>query len=866
MRLLSLLAVGFTAVAIVSCSPGEKERIRRADALEGEGWEAAGRKEYSRAIDRLRRSLDENNSLDRKGRVAGIALGLAKLHLMLARSGEAASYAQQAIEAYSAIADRRGQIDAVKLLGDSWLLEGSVARAKNEYNNILTLAGLFRSSGGRDTISAHIDLGKSCLREGSWSEAVRHLAAAWNGAGRDSGAVMAGRWYADALFLSGDPLGADKVLRQSTKASIDAADTVNAVRTALSLVRSDLLRGNSVDGQADMEFVKRLIAAVPGDAMLQVDALLMEGEAAWNPALFDEAAGAARRGGSMFALAAITAIKADYAAARRWGQGDGLAPLSSADSIFRAYDFPLGQAVTWYERGRVLEQSGDKAAALEAYSRAAAIADSVPLPSLPILSLDPSLRARILRWPRIDWYDPIVRLSAQLRQADAALDAAEKRISRQLAARMRFVNFVFKDDSLTTLVKRALSLGARIEMLRGVDVDLLLASTGDEERQSALARELRASCQSFHSTVEEASGISPVFASLLKPSPLPAPEIRRRLAEGTTLVEYFDGSAGPLAFLVTRAQCIVVPAPGLNRLASLAADLPLPGDSVPSSDPKAGRRGTEVLQRIGRALLDPLARALGGAGTRRSSARGEMRAAAATRGEFVFVAPQASPGIPFPEAALARSLVRRVLSVRVVPSASSIAWERCAVDTTHAQTVAIGNPAGTDWDADYVLRDVRNWFREVNMNLSTSATWDTLRNMRGAVLFAVLPWTPAKSMDPSFFLSKGSESQPLDERGTGMLPQLNRFPTAVVTAVSGTWDPAEIATVLMAHGSRNVVVNLWKVNTRLMRSFDEIFFTGLASGTNAGEAFLNAVSSAAGEETKNPLAPGAYVLYGWGDN
>jgi len=180
--------------------------------------------------------------------------------------------------------------------------------------------------------------------------------------------------------------------------------------------------------------------------------------------------------------------------------------------------------------------------------------------------------------------------------------------------------------------------------------------------------------------------------------------------------------------------------------------------------------------------------------------------------------------------------------------------------------VAIGNPAGTDWDADYVLRDVRNWFREVNMNLSTSATWDTLRNMRGAVLFAVLPWTPAKSMDPSFFLSKGSESQPLDERGTGMLPQLHRFPTAVVTAVSGTWDPAEIATVLMAHGSRNVVVNLWKVNTRLMRSFDEIFFTGLASGTNAGKAFLNAVSSAGGEETKNPLAPGAYVLYGWGDN
>ena len=877
------------SLIIISCSQRERDRIQHADALEKSGIEAAQRKDYAQAFSNLQRALEENLSLNRTNRVAEISLMLAKLRLRLVQLDEAISSAQRALQAYSAIADRRGEIEASRLIGEAYLTSGDVDKAEAAFNAALTTARVFSiesppsgtpETGITDTIAILSDLARCALAEGLWSQAASLFEMAWRESGaphgqtepRNVGRTAAlSRNYANALFLSGDSLHADNILRRSILQSLSARDSISAFETALYLVRSDMLRKNQVDAQADLAFAAGLQRAANDQYRLLIDFYFLVGELTGDPSAFATAESLALQHNDTFAFASSLLLKADYVPGTTKSPAAG-ARLATADSLFRLFHFDLGNAVAAYERGKFLERIGQLPAALNSYRQAAEIAESIPIQSQPVVSLDPTLRGRILRWSLIDWYEPIVRLNAALKQLDAAFEASEQRLARELVKEAKSINFSSENDSVTNLINISQSLARKIFMLRSAIVDDLINGEVDSARAAALRTSLAASVGSFFATLQSiAAAPSGGIIPFLKPTVLQAAEIRRRLNPGSVLVEYHIGSNSPLAFVATRKGIAAVQLPSVHSLYAFTAFITKIKDAPSPADPQIVKLSKEILRSLQSALVDPLRKAIP---LSRSWTFTPRPAGSTVETEIIVVPPIEFRNLPFQMIFLRAPLSRGVSSVRVVPLASTISWQRCDVDTANPFTFVIGNPSGMDWDIEYVLRDVRSLLKDVSVNVATSATWNALSSAKGLILFAALPWSSEKSQSPSFFLSSGTESQSLDNKDIGALLSIHPFPLVMFIGTGGQWDPWLSAALLMAHGSRNIIQNLWRIDSHIMRSFDESFFTGGVFNQQisfipeaAGKTFFDAMKTvAAQEETSNLLVVGGYVLYGWGNN
>ena len=170
---------------------------------------------------------------------------------------------------------------------------------------------------------------------------------------------------------------------------------------------------------------------------------------------------------------------------------------------------------------------------------------------------------------------------------------------------------------------------ARVELRRGADAGLLdeerrlrLELSGKTERQARVLerkhteeeaaearRELQEALAAYEIAEARLRAGNPAYAGLLRPEAIPLTAVQALLDEDTVLLEYSLGERRSFLWAVTPAGLRSFELPGRAEIEAAAREA---HESLRTLDPGEGARRREILSRLGRMLLGPVAESLGG--------------------------------------------------------------------------------------------------------------------------------------------------------------------------------------------------------------------------------------------------------------
>ncbi|HYO14773.1 MAG TPA: tetratricopeptide repeat protein, partial [Thermoanaerobaculia bacterium] len=169
---------------------------------------------------------------------------------------------------------------------------------------------------------------------------------------------------------------------------------------------------------------------------------------------------------------------------------------------------------------------------------------------------------------------------------------------------------------------------ARVELRRGADSGLLdeerrlrLELSGKAERQARVLerkhteeeaaearRELEEALAAYEIAEARLRAGSPAYAGLLRPEAITLSSVQALLDEDTVLLEYALGERRSFLWAMTPADLRSFELPGRAEIEAAAREA---HESLRTLDPGQGARRREVLSRLGRMLLGPVAGSLG---------------------------------------------------------------------------------------------------------------------------------------------------------------------------------------------------------------------------------------------------------------
>jgi CHAT domain-containing protein len=210
----------------------------------------------------------------------------------------------------------------------------------------------------------------------------------------------------------------------------------------------------------------------------------------------------------------------------------------------------------------------------------------------------------------------------------------------------------------------------------------------------------------------------------------------------------------------------------------------------------------------------------------------------------------------------------QMTSVDYLPSLSSLRYKTSSALRIR-DIIAVGNPTGKQWSVDYELRDIRSFFKEVNIIIGLEASWETLRKMKGDVLQIATDFVADESERPwgGILLSDGQTPERHSVVPFERLSEMNAFPVVYLSNQSGSGvglSPIH-ALLLRMNGTSDVFFNAWAADRKAAKFFSEYFYTYLSTGLAPGDAYrqalLNLIKT---REVNHPRSWGQFFHFGVG--
>src|SRR5690606_21403351 len=204
----------------------------------------------------------------------------------------------------------------------------------------------------------------------------------------------------------------------------------------------------------------------------------------------------------------------------------------------------------WY-LGRIADIEGDRAKADEEYARALAIIEDHR-----DRMLDADAKAGFMT-DKMDLFRHLVARALRDRNAELAFDYAERGRARALLESLGWRFVALSSEKESELYREYVRLAARTARAQDPSGASFFSVGAVIEDHDALKKRLR----ELRDRILSSGDVSRALKALLDGAPMASTEIRARLDEGETLVEYFDIGEVFVAFVVTKAHVRAVPLP-----------------------------------------------------------------------------------------------------------------------------------------------------------------------------------------------------------------------------------------------------------------------------------------------------------------
>ena len=574
-------------------------------------WELS---ETDRALAALEEALALWRTLEEPELAARVLNNLGVLHRSMGQPRQAAEAYRQALEVFRQTADQTREATALNNLGEVYRTLGEPLTALPLHERALALA---RATGERAAEAEALNnLGLLQSQLGDAQQALEHFAAAeaiygeLGDRARQAIALnnLSGQ-YADLgeeeraleLLLQALPLQRQTGNRRGEAATLgNLGSRYSALGRPEEAVRSfeqALEIQREVKDAAGEAVTLASLGSHYGSSNPAKALELLQGALTLQAELGDRAGEARALYRSALAQSALGRT------------ADAVASFEAALSRFRALADPNGEAAALQEVARIELARGDPAAARARLESVLALVESLRsrvagdrLRSSYFSSLGEAYDLYVEALMELHRRDPPAGLAAR------AFEAAERGRARSLLDLLREARVEIRhgaDPGLLDEERRLrIALNAKAERLART-----LEGKHTREQEAEARREVDAAASSYELAEGRLRAALPAYGALVRPEPVTLPAVQALLDPRTLLLEYALGEKRSFLWALTTTSLASFELPARATIEEAAREAHA---RLSTLDPGQGARRREVLARLGRMLLGPVAAALPG--------------------------------------------------------------------------------------------------------------------------------------------------------------------------------------------------------------------------------------------------------------
>jgi CHAT domain-containing protein len=533
--------------------------------------------------------------------------------------------------------------------------------------------------------------------------------------------------------------------------------------------------------------------------------------------------------------------------------------FESALSLFRDLEYAPGSAYALASLAYVARWRGELAMAVERYVEAIGEQESV---CAVVDAQDPyrDCERAVFGDSETAYYDRLLDILLSTGRHDEAFWYAERRARSALLRVSSALRPAIRDAALHqawTAYQESVSRRLGSERLYRE----LLETGAGQELIRIVKDTLRQTAQALARSRTHLAQLHPPFAPLVRTDGVGITEVQQALTPDAALISFVQGDRTLYAHVVTRERAVVrLAAVDRVTMTATAGDLlSLLGSEQADSDSMGLPRLTppslgELIRKLSEWFIRPIAGDLPG------------------KTQVIVVLPPELAWLPLHIFRLgagrsAPFFIERY-AVSYLPSASAMLLEEVPGRPVQ-EVVALGYRGGTAWDIGYELRDIRAFYKDVQLHLQDDATLERLLSARGDLLHLALDLrvTDLQAQTPWMVLADGKMPGLSLREGLGNLTGLSPFVGIVVSSLRPgvSFSETLVPLVLLSNGTGTVVMNGFVPTRKAKRFFGEMFYTELLAGSHPREAAQRAIlAMLRAREYASPSVWGAFVI--WGGN
>ncbi len=755
---------------------------------------------FHQAIERFNHaSLLAQNAGDH-GRQAAVLVMIAEIHSELGQIDQAITVAKQSLVISEMFSEKPGIIAGYNTLGRLYRSAGLFREATEYFSKIQTISQAIDIPDAG--IDAALSLCEIALDQKQFIDAIQLLALIQPQV-LETKTKQTHRWYVDEGTAY---LGINDYIHAAS--AFSRAIALNEL-TVPSIQIHTLLHA------AEINYLLRR----PGEALkLCTDALDL-----------------ARQHDNRIAEACLLIHRGDIE--RLTASPQALESYRQAAELFNALEYPAGTARALQHLGKAIESGQNLTAAVEIYRQAL---DAYELALT--RSCDLNLCAEFM-WTHnhstIAIADDLSRVLIALNQSQEAFIYHERGLLEQCAMTIQSINPKPHLEALSQQFENVQILSGELAALqreRTIEIGKP-DERRDEAKLARLAGVVKEKSLERENAIQAIEKEEPNSSFFFRVKSIRIEDIQEQIPPGTILLEYIPAEIQLYCAVITRTSFSFVFLPTSYPSILQHADIlrrvlftpATPREREPVVDETSIQTHTYA-----RMLYNELLGAIQIPGIRQSS--------------LVIVPPSELSDLPF-HALISSGMVtkgeyvaERQL-VRYLPFASAALFQSNPKRLLNT-IVAIGNQNVTNWEVDYVLRDIKTFFKEAKLFFGSDATRENLFGSYGDVLHIATDFLYDDTHPRNSYLSlsdgktaNGSVGVPL-----GSLHALYNYPCVLVMNVGPSIESVNQfhMALLLLNGTRSVIGTFWQPERGAVRAFDEQFYSSLAARISSEAAYLQA--------------------------
>jgi tetratricopeptide (TPR) repeat protein len=757
---------------------------------------------FYQAIDRYTHAAILAQNAGDHARQSSILLMIARIHSTLGQTERAISLTKQSLAISEMFGEKQSAIAGYTVLGRLYRSNGFFRESIENFSKVRTTARTIGHAGA--DLDAALSLCEVAIDQKQFIDALQSLALIQHQA-VNTETQATHRWYLNqgkAYFGINDYSRAANAFSRAI-AYNDFAEPPIQIHT--------LLRASEVN----------FLLHRPGEALQQcTDALEI-----------------ARQTNDRIAEAFLLIHMGDIE--QRITSGQAFESYKRAAELFTALDYPSGTARALQHLGRATEESGNLTGAVEIYANALAEYETALTKSFELIP------PQELTWTHEESPATVgknlTRVLLTLNRPEEAFVYYEKCLLDQFAATLRLLGPIPRTESLKPQFDRYRVLSDElITFQRERSIETAKSDERrDEEKLTRLTGVIEEKSAERETIVRTIEKEEPNSSFIFREHTVRIEEIQAQIPPGTVVLEYIPADIQLYCAVLTRSSFSLVRLPSsypsiLQHADELRRVIFLPVSPRERSD--AGNIDEQYLR------TNTYAQILYG------DLLGPVQKYTGSQSGLVIVPPPELSDIPFH--ALIRSgnvvkgeyVAERQL-VRYLPFASAALFQWNPKRLLNSM-VAVGNPNVTNWEVDYVLRDIKTFFKEAKLYLGPDATEENLFGSTGDVLHIATDFLYNAAYPHNSFLSlsDGKTANGSVHVPAGSLHELYNYPCVVVMNVGPSIESVNQVhmALLLMNGSRSAIGTFWQPERGAVRAFDEQFYNSLANRMSLESAYLQA--------------------------